>query len=167
MDKKEGKSYCFSEEIDSSINGFALGATLCSVAMIIWYIELFHNKIIEAIFTIILMVLGIGGTFLEIEKTKEIKGMIDFFMGTIITCLDMFVIIKFDNIVVNSISSLILLFSIFAVFSGILKILYSFKIKTRKTKNKKIEVFKIITGLTEAIALVVVILQLVAELVKN
>ena len=76
----------FSEEIDSSINGFALGVALFSVAMLIWYMELFHNKTIEAIFTIILMIFGIGGTFLEIEKAKEIKGMTDLSMGIIITC---------------------------------------------------------------------------------
>lgn len=76
----EKKTVDFSREVDSSITGFALGVTLVSVGLFIWFGEFLHNKIAETIVTIILLLIGICGTFLEIEKVnkKSIKGLGDF-----------------------------------------------------------------------------------------
>lgn len=160
------KKIIFSEEIDSSINGFSVGVSLVTVALFIWFGGLLHNRVADATVTIVFLIIGILGTFLEIEKVNhnEIKGIGDLGMGSVFGCLSIFLIFKFDILVLNVISLVVLLFGTFAIFSGILKLCYSIKIQKRKTENKKVEVFKIITGLTEIIALVVVVLQLISEL---
>lgn len=160
------KKIIFSEEIDSSVTGFSVGVSFVVVALLIWFLGLFHNRIAEGIVTIVLLFVGIGGTFLEIEKSNQrgIKGFDDFGLGTIISMLLICFILKFDFIVLNIACALGLLFSVYATFSGIMKIGYSIKIQKRKTENRKMEIIKIITGMTEIIALIVVILQLVAEL---
>lgn len=160
------KKIIFSEEIDSSITGFSVGVSFVVVAMLIWFLGLFHNRIAEAIITITLSIIGIGGTFLEIEKSnqKSIKGIGDFGLGIMFSTLFVYLIFKFDIIILNVFCVICLLFSIYSGVSGIMQIGYSIKIQRRKTENKKIEVFKIITGATEIIALIVVILQLISEL---
>jgi len=164
MDKE--KKIIFSEEIDSSITGFSVGVSFVVVALFVWFGRLFHNRIAESVITIILLIIGICGTFLEFEKInqKNIKGLYDLGLGCVLSILFFFLIIKFDLLVLNIVCVILLLFSIYAVFSGLLKIGYSFKIQKRNVENKKVEIFKIITGVTEIIALVVVILQLVSEL---
>lgn len=160
------KKIIFSEEIDSSINGFSLGVSFVVVALLIWFFGLFHNRIAESIITIVLLVFGIGGTFLEIEKINQrgIKGFGDFGLGAVFSALLVYLIFRFDIIILNVVCIIGLLLSVFAVFSGVMKIGYSIKIQKRKTENRKIEIFKIIAGITEIIALIVVILQLVTEL---
>ena len=161
------KKIIFSEEIDGSISGFSVGASLVIVALFIWFGELLHNRIAETIVTILLMLIGILGTFLEIEKVNhnEIQGIGDFGMGIVFGSLSIFLIFKYDILVLNVVSLFVLLFGTFAAFSGMLKMGYSIKIQKRKAENKKVEVFKIITGVTEVIAFVVVVLQLISELV--
>lgn len=46
---------------------------------------------------------------------------------------------------------------------GVIEILYSLKIKRRKTENKKVEVMQIVVAATEVVALAVAIIQLVNE----
>lgn len=156
----EKKTVDFSREVDSSITGFALGVTLVSVGLFIWFGEFLHNKIAETIVTIILLLIGICGTFLEIEKVnkKSIKGLGDFGLFFFITSLCVFFIIKYDLVILNIVLLLIVLLSAFVTFSGILKIGYSMKIQRRKSESKNVEIFKVITGITEVIALVVVII---------
>ncbi len=160
------KKCIFSEEIDSSISGFSLGVAFVVDALFVWFGGLLHNRICEMVAVIILLLIGICGTFLEIEKANRdsIKGFDDLGLGISFSMLSIFLIIKYDILFWNIVCMIVLLFSVYATFSGILKIGYSLKIQKRKTGNKKVEIFKIITGITEIIALVVVILQLAAEL---
>lgn len=158
------KKIIFSEEIDSIINGLSVGVTFVIIAMLVWYGNLFHNKTAEMVFAIIMLFVGIAGTFLEVEKAnKEIKGFGDIGLGSVISALGIFLIYKFDNVFINVISVLILLLGIYSFINGILKLIYSIKWQKRKTANRKIEALQIITGATEVIALIVVILELVAE----
>ena len=161
------KKVTFSEEIDSSITGFSLGITLVIIALFVYYIELFHNRIIEIIIAIILVFIGMVGTFLEIGKTKndDIKGIDDLGIGMMFSIFAIFLILKYDKLFLNIICFLVLLFSVFATIQGILKICYSLKIQKRNTANKKIGIAKIVVGITEIAALAVAIIQLITELI--
>lgn len=158
----------FSEEIDSSITGFSVGITLIFVALFIYFTELFHNKIIDIIITIILMLIGMMGTFLEIGKTKndDIKGISDLGVGMILSSITVFLVMKYNILFLNSICFLFLIIGVFGTIQGSLRILYSLKIQKRKTINKKISIAKIIVGITEIAALAVAIIQLITELIK-
>lgn len=162
------KKITFSEEVDSSITGFSLGITLILVALFIYYTELFHNKIIEIVVAIILVFIGMIGTFLEIGKAKndDIKGIDDFGLGIVLSTISVFLVLKYNKLSLNIICFLVLLISIFATIQGVLKILYSLKIQKRKTDNKKIGILKVIVGITEIAALAVAIIQLITELMK-
>lgn len=162
------KKITFSEEVDSSITGFSLGITLILVALFVYYIELFHNKIIEIVVAIILVFIGMIGTFLEIGKAKndDIKGIDDLGLGIVLSTISVFLVLRYDKLPLNIVCFLVLLFSIFGTIQGILKIFYSLKIHKRKTDNKKIGILKVIVGITEIAALAVAIIQLITELMK-
>lgn len=158
------KKIIFSEEIDSIINGLSLGVTFVIIALLVWFGNLFHNKIAEMIFAMIMLFIGIAGTFLEVEKAnKELKGFGDFGMGTVFSGLAIFLIFKFNIIFLNILCVIILIFGIYCLVSGLLKIIYSMKWQRRKTENRKIEILQFVTGATEVIALIVVILELITE----
>lgn len=161
------KKIVFSEEIDSSIAGFSLGITLILVALFVYYLELFHNKIIEILVAIILVFIGMIGTFLEIGKAKNdsIKGIDDFSLGLIFSSIAVFGVLKYNKLFLNVVCFFVLLISVFATVRGVLSILYSLRIQQRKTVNRKIEVAKIIVGATEIAALAVAIIQLITELI--
>lgn len=128
--------------------------------------KIFNNEIVERAIAIILLVIGIAGTISEIEKLKmnDIKGMDDVFFGLIFTVPSFLGIIKTDIIWLHAILVLIFLFGMYGEIKGILEIIYSLKLVKRKSKNKKIEIMQIVVTLTEVIALVVAILQLVSEI---
>lgn len=158
------KKIVFSEEIDSIINGLSVGVAFVIIALFIWFGHLFNNRFIEKIITIIMLVIGICGTFMEVEKAnKEIKGFGDFGMGAVFTALPIFFILKYNNAMLNILWVVILLFGMYCFVGGVLKIIYSMTWQKRKTKNRKIEILQIVTGLTEVIALAVVILELINE----
>ena len=166
MSKNKKKEYDFSEEIDSSINGFSVGAAFMFTGLFIWFTGLFNNRIIEMIVTVLLLIIGIFGTFLEVDKANNhnnIKGFGDLGLGIGMMFLSLVLIFKVNLLITNIIGVLMVLLGLYEIFSGILKILYSLKIQKRKIKNRKVEVFKTITGITELIALLVVMLQLVEE----
>lgn len=159
------KKFTFSEEIDSIINGLSVGVTFVIIAMSVWFGNLFHDKMAEMIFAIIMLFIGIAGTFLEVEKAnKELKGFGDFGLGAVISGLAYFLIFKFNNTVMNIFCVILLILGIYCLVSGVLKIIYSMTWQKRKTRNRKIEILQLVTGATEVIALIVVILELVAEI---
>ena len=159
------KKVTFSEEIDSSISGFALGVAFVVVGLFVWFGQLLHNRLAESVVTIVLLIIGICGTFFEIEKAnhKSIKGLDTIGVGLFFLVPSVFAIYKWNYLEVNIICLFTLLFGVDGLFRGILEVGYSIKIQVRKTENKKVEVFKIITGLTEIVALVVVVLELIRE----
>lgn len=162
------KKITFSKEVDSSITGFSLSITLILVALFVYYTELFHNKLIEIIVAIILVFIGMIGTFLEVGKAKndDIKGIDDLGLGLVLSTICIFLVLKYDKLPLNIICFLVLLISIFGTIQGVFKIFYSLKFQKRKTDNKKIGILKVIVGITEMAALAVAIIQLITELMK-
>lgn len=165
-DKKKEKEIVFSEEIDSSINGFALGISFVLVAIFVIWFEIFDNLIVERIIAIILLVLGIAGTISEIEKVKknDIKGVGNFVLGLVLTIPSSLGIIKNDIISLHIILLPIFLLGMYGLMRGVFEIGYSLKLLKRESKSKKIEIMKIIVTLTEIIALLVAALQLISEI---
>ena len=85
MDKD--KKVVFSKEIDSSIAGFALGISFVLLAGLVYYINIFHWIIADRIISILLLIVGTGGTCIEIGKIngEKIKGKDDLFLGLLFT----------------------------------------------------------------------------------
>lgn len=165
--KKERK-VVFSEEIDSSITGFALGISFVLLAGLTYYFDFFHWVIADGIISIILLVVGIGGTCIEIGRLNEekIKGKDDLLLGLFFTIPALIFIFIYDHIILNIICFIVLLLSLFGTIKGIIEVTYSMRIQKRKSHNKKIEVLRFITIITEVLALAVAIFQLIAEICK-
>lgn len=165
MGKDKEKKVTFSEEIDSSIDGFALGITFVLLAFFEVYFKIFGNRLVEIILAIGLLLFGIFGTLTEIGKisTDKIKGVDDLVAGLIIAIIPILIILKFDILILNIIMFIVLAFGTFGAMKGVIEILYSLKIKRRKTENKKVEIMKIIVAVTEVVALAVAIIQFVNE----
>ena len=165
MGKDKEKKVIFSEEIDSSIDGFALGITFVLVAFFEVYFKIFGNRMVEIVLAIGLLLFGIFGTLIEIGKisTDNIKGGDDLVTGLFLAAPSVFIIFKFNKVILNIIMFIVLAFGIFGAIKGVIEILYSLKIKRRKTENKKVEVMQIVVAATEVVALAVAIIQLVNE----
>ena len=166
MSKQKDKKIVFSEEIDSSINGIALGTAFVMLSIFVVYFKIF-NTIAEKFIAVILLELGIAGTLTEIGRIKkeDIKGLDDLIVGVLLTVVSVVVILKFRNVALNIGLFIVLLLGSYGMIRGILEILYSLKLQRRKSNNVKIEIMKIVVAVTEFISLIVVILQLVKELV--
>ena len=166
MKNNKEKKITFSEEIDSSITGFALGISFVISAILIYPLNIFHNTILNRVAIITLIVFGILGTSVEIGKIREsdVKGLDDVGLGIVITAISIFVIVKFNNFIGNTICFIGMLFGVFGLTQGVIKIAYSIKIRKRKTGNNKVEILRLITIATEVIALIVAVIQLVAEI---
>lgn len=165
MGKDKEKKVIFSEEIDSSIDGFALGITFVLVAFFEVYFKIFGNRMVEIVLAIGLLLFGTFGTLIEIGKisTDNIKGGDDLVTGLFLAAPSVFIIFKFNKVILNIIMFIVLAFGIFGAMKGVIEILYSLKIKRRKTENKKVEVMQIVVAATEVVALAVAIIQLVNE----
>lgn len=166
--QKKQKKITFSEEIDSSIGGLALGTTFVIMAVLVWKLEIFHNVIVDRIIEVVLILIGILGTLIELGKLNkgDIKGIDDLTIGVIVTSVPLFFVWKFDKLIVNIICFLILIIGVFGFFSGVIKIIYSLILVRRKTVNKKVKIINGITLITEVVALAVVVLQLAVEIKK-
>lgn len=166
MDKE--KKVIFSKEIDSSITGFALGISFVLLAGLIYYFDIFHWSIVDRIMSIFLLVFGIGGTCIEIGRIEgeKIKGIGDFLLGLVITILALFLILKFDQIILNVFCSIVLFFSLFGTIKGVIEVFYSLRLQRRKSQNKKIEILKVIAVITELLALAVAVFQFMSEIQK-
>lgn len=165
MGKDKEKKVIFSEEIDSSIDGFALGITFVLVAFFEVYFKIFGNRMVEIVLAIGLLLFGIFGTLIEIGKisTDNIKGGDDLVTGLFLAAPSVFIIFKFNKVILNIIMFIVLASGIFGAMKGVIEIIYSLKIKRRKTENKKVEVMQIVVAATEVVALAVAIIQLVNE----
>lgn len=163
MSENKEKKIVFSEKIDSSICGFALGIAFVLAAFFEVYFKIFGNRIVEIVIAIVLLIVGIAGTLTEIGKIKkdDIKGTDDFVLGLILTVLPIIFILIFNKVIINIFLFPIFMFGTFGGLKGIMEIIYSLKLKKRESGNTKIEVMKIIVAITEIIALAVAIIQLI------
>lgn len=166
MSKQKEKKIVFSEEVDSSINGFALGISFVLLALFVIYFGIFQNTIAERIVAIVLLVIGIAGTMTEIGRIKkgDIKGVDDLFVGLLFTVAPIIAILKYENVYLNVILFIALMLGSYGTMRGFFEIVYSLKLQKRKSGSVKIEVMKIIVAVTELIALVVAVIQLIQEI---
>lgn len=173
MDKNKGKNekkeIVFSKEIDSIIDGLALGITVVLLAILVYYKNVFHNVLADRIISVILIAIGVAGTSFELQKisTNKVQGISDFVIGAILALPALSVIVFVDNILLNVIMIVLLALFTFGILKGVISIIYSIKQASKTSGNKKMEFFKIITVITEIIAFFVAVMQLYTELSKT
>lgn len=162
------KNIIFSEEIDSMINGIAIGLAFLMFSFLIFHFNIFHTIIIDRFISVISAVLGILFTSFEIDKIDKNKvyGVGDFVLGLIFMLPAIGVILYFNKVYLNILMSLPFVFGAYGSCRGLIEIIYSVG-KRDKSENKKLDIVKIITFFTEFIGLIIVVIQLIAEIIKN
>lgn len=141
---KKDKKTVFSEEIDSSINGYALGITFLLLSVFtILKPDYFIIPMVSYIVGTLLGITGIIGCSLEISKSIEIKGMDTLSLGCIFVGIWFGLNRLCPNIIVNIFAFFILMFGIYGTLRGNFELVYSLlSMKSKKTEVDKMITFK-------------------------
>lgn len=156
----------FSEEIDSKLNGMALGCAFITIGLLLFFCpNYFGNERIRSYFVWAFVIVGFIGIFVEADKGKTIKGFSNMAVGTI------FLLVWFwlyncgatTNLIIALISLLLLIVGIYAVVLGAIQIVYSFQTNflSSKRKDKKIKWSDVILFLTKLASLALIVVQIV------
>lgn len=141
---KKEKKIIFSEEVDSSITGFALVLTFIVIGIFLLYNnQYFGNetvaKIIQWIF-IVVGSLGFGTEVSQLKKNKEkrIKGIDDIVTGIVLILIWILLYRVFNNWIANSAGFFILIIGTFGTFRGFIEVIYSAAKIKKENNNKRI-----------------------------
>lgn len=165
-EKSKQKKIVFSEEIDSKIDGLALGFSFIFVGLFLLLVpDYFGNKIAGQIVRWIFVVIGGLGLLVELQKSKpvaNIKGFDDLWSGVFLISgwAVIFFIVK--NSLWNIAGLFFLIFGLYGACRGSARIIYSVWLNRKKKVNTKgVIASDIILFLTRAISLALVVYQLV------
>lgn len=170
MEKKQKeKKIVFSEEIDSLINGLALGLTFVATGVVLVLIpDYFGNKIVGNAIRWLFIVVGALGLFVELGKLKPIsgiKGFDDFWVGAL--CLAVWAVFYFlaHHVLANIIGFFFLVIGGYGGVSGVFKIAYSIHLARKNNKIKKGNVASdVLVLLTKVASIILVVIQIVQAL---
>ena len=165
---KQSKKVTFSEEVDSSISGFALVITFIIVGIFLLFNkDYFGNQIVATIIQCLFITIGLLGFGTEISKLNKnrgIKGIDDLIIGIIIVAIWAVIYYWVKNWIGNLIGFFFLIIGLYGGCRGILEILYSLtKINRehKETQKSRIEIIKeIILILSEIAGIALIVIQI-------
>lgn len=165
---KQAKKVTFSEEVDSSISGFALVITFIIVGIFLLFNkDYFGNQIVATIIQCLFITIGLLGFGTEISKLNKnrgIKGIDDLIIGIIIVAIWAVIYYWVKNWIGNLIGFFFLIIGLYGGCRGILEILYSLtKINRehKETQKSRIEIIKeIILILSEIAGIALIVIQI-------
>lgn len=165
---KQAKKVTFSEEVDNSINGFALVITFIIVGIFLLFNkDYFGNQIVATVIQwlfIAIGLLGFGTEISKLNKNRGIKGIDDLIIGIIIVAIWAVIYYWVKYWIGNLIGFFFLIIGLYGGCRGILEIIYSLtKInKEHKEKQKsKLEIIKeIILILSEIAGMALIVIQI-------
>ena len=165
---KQAKKVTFSEEVDSSISGFALVITFIIVGIFLLFNkDYFGNQIVATIIQCLFItigLLGFGPEISKLNKNRGIKGIDDLIIGIIIVAIWAVIYYWVKNWIGNLIGFFFLIIGLYGGCRGILEILYSLtKINRehKETQKSRIEIIKeIILILSEIAGIALIVIQI-------
>ena len=168
--KKKKNNIVFNENIDSSINGFALVFAFIIIGIILQFDNSFFGNATNII-KIVFIVIGILGLFTEISNLNinyEIKGLNNIGSGLFLLIIS-YLLKAYINpnnwfeilfILYEVFLFFIILISVYGLCRGLIEMLFSLY-KNYKEKNKKINLFSsIIVVLTQLFGLILLVAQI-------
>lgn len=168
--KKKKNNIVFNENIDSSINGFALVIAFIIIGIILQFDNSFFGNA-TSIIKIVFIVIGILGLFTEISKLNinyEIKGLNNIGSGLFLLIISYLlkVYINPNNwfeilfILYEVFLFFIILISVYGLCKGLIEMFFSLY-KNYKEKNKKMNLFSsIMVVLTQLFGLILLVAQI-------
>ncbi len=164
--EKKPKVPVFSEEIDSKINGLALGCAFIFIGLFLLYVpDYFGSRVVGQIIRWIFIAIGLFGLFAEFSKLKpisNIKGFDDLWVGVILLAVWLAIFLITRNWIFNTLGFFLLIFGIFGSFKGLITIIYSIhQNRKNQEKTKGAMITNVLLFLTKVFSLALVVLQFV------
>lgn len=168
--KKKKNNIVFNENIDSSINGFALVFAFIIIGIILQFDNSFFGNATNII-KIVFIVVGILGLFTEISNLNinyDIKGLNNIGIGLFLLIISYLLKVNINPnnwfeilfILYEILLFFIILISVYGLCRGLIEMAYSLY-KNYKAKNKKGNLFSsIIVVLTQLFGLVLLVAQI-------
>ena len=120
------KKTTFSKEIDSAINGYAIGISFAGIGLFLLFnSDYFVYPLISYIIGAIIGAFGVMGTGIELSKTSKIRGVDNFTIGLVVFSVWLFVYLKFSLLWINILSFIFLVFGAYAICLGLIQAIYS------------------------------------------
>ena len=161
---KKKDSIVFSEQIDNTINSFAVSLTFISIGIFLYFNQTyFGNEMVSSIFQWTFITLGILMVFTSFstinkKEKSNIKGFDSLAIGIILLII-WFFLFRINSLTLNIISIFILIFGIYGNYRGLLEIFYSI-IDSTKNKNKKIKIIDILIFIAKIATFALTILNI-------
>lgn len=135
---KRPRKIVFSIEIDSALNGYAIGISFVGIGLFLLFNPTyFFLPSISYIVGAIIGTIGVLGTGLELSKSSKIKGMDNLCLGLISCGIWLASYLYIKTLLANIISFLFLIFGCYAVFLGLIQGAYSIIFNYKMGKNEK------------------------------
>lgn len=140
MDKKEKKTkkIIFSEEIDSAIDGYAVGFLFIAVGLFLLFEpSYFAVPVATNIIGAVIGLIGVIGTGVELSKSAKIKGIDDLAIGAALFLGWLIQYVYIHALWANIVFFVVLVVGIHGVFQGLFRAIYSIvdNAKRRKADN--------------------------------
>ncbi len=138
--EKKEKKPIFSQEVDSAINGYAIGISFIGIGIfLLLEPNYFSLSVASYILGAIIGIVGVIGTGIELGKSSGMKGLDNMMLGFIVFLVWLFLYLRFSNPWVNIISFTLLIIGSYAILLGLFQGVYSIirNIQLHKEKNEQ------------------------------
>ena len=124
--EKKEKKIVFTKEIDSVINGFALGISFLGIGIFLLVKpDYFFAPIISYILGAIIGAIGVLGIGVELSKTSKIRGMDNLAIGAVLFAIWVISYTKISAVWANVVFFIFLIFGAYAICLGFIQAVYS------------------------------------------
>lgn len=138
--EKKTKEVVFSEEIDSAINGYAIGIAFTGIGVfLLLKPDYFAIPVISYIVGAIIGVVGVLGTGVELSKYSKVKGLGNLTAGILLMGIWLLGYVKIRAIWLNILIFILLIFGCYAVCLGLIQGAVSIARNVRKSQKEKNE----------------------------
>ena len=137
---KKQKQIIFSEEVDSAINGYAIGISFTGIGIfLLLKPDYFAIPVISYIVGAIIGVIGVLGTGVELSKHSQVKGLGNLVMGMLFLAGWLWGYIGVRSIWLNIPFFVLLVLGCYAVFLGLIQGAVSIVRNVRVSRKEKNE----------------------------
>ena len=152
--EKKTKQVVFTEEIDSAINGYAIGLSFTSIGLfLLLKPDYFTIPIISYIAGAIIGVIGVLGTGIELSKHSKVKGLDSIVFGIVFLGVWALAYVKVRSLLLNIVVFIFLVIGCYGVCLGLIQGIVSIVRNIRESsKNQNENKMKVIgSALTQIV----------------
>lgn len=138
--EKRQKKIVFTEEIDSTINGYAIGISFTGIGVfLLLKPDYFAIPLISYIVGAIIGVFGVLGTGIELSKHSKVKGLGNLILGIVLLAGWLLGYIKVHSIWLNIVIFVLLVLGCYAICVGLIQGVVSIVQNVRVSRQEKNE----------------------------